>query len=124
MLPGNLGGGELLVILLIALLVLGPDKLPSAARNVGRALTEFRRISSGFQAELRDALQEPVAGVPKAGSAEATHTIPTPPPAEPAAPSPTMATEATGPKPAPARRRRERPLQAERTPRSNGSSPS
>lgn len=51
---------------LIALLVLGPDKLPEAARKVGRIITELRRVSSGFQSELRDALQEPMDGTPAA----------------------------------------------------------
>jgi Tat protein translocase TatB subunit len=118
MLPGNLGGGELLVILLIALLVLGPDKLPGAARNIGRAMSEFRRMSSGFQAELRDALQEPVSGVPTATSPPepATHALPA---AEQQAPSTTASPPAQ-----PARRRRERPLQADRPARPNGTSPS
>jgi len=52
----NLGTPELLVILLVALIVLGPAKLPEAARKMGQAMNEFRRMSSGFQAELRDAL--------------------------------------------------------------------
>ena len=60
----NIGPAELLVVLLIALLVLGPAKLPDAARQVGRALGELRRLSSGFQAEMRDALKEPVEGTP------------------------------------------------------------
>lgn len=42
--------------MLVALIVLGPSKLPEAARKVGQAMNEFRRMSSGFQAELRDAL--------------------------------------------------------------------
>ncbi|NIR34626.1 MAG: twin-arginine translocase TatA/TatE family subunit, partial [Actinobacteria bacterium] len=46
---GNLGGMELLVILLVALIVLGPTKLPEAARQVGKAVNELRRLSSGFQ---------------------------------------------------------------------------
>ena len=61
----NLGTGEVLVILVVALLVLGPDKLPGAARQAGRWVGELRRISSGFQAELRDALQEPVDQTPR-----------------------------------------------------------
>lgn len=65
----NVGTAELLVILLVALLVLGPNKLPDAARQVGRALGELRRLSSGFQAEMRDALREPVEGKPVSGSA-------------------------------------------------------
>ncbi|MGE0794942.1 MAG: Sec-independent protein translocase protein TatB [Acidimicrobiia bacterium] len=60
----NVGTPELLVILLVALLVLGPNKLPEAARQVGRAMGELRRLSSGFQAELRDAIQEPVTSRP------------------------------------------------------------
>lgn len=56
----NVGAPEVLVILLVALIVLGPDKLPDAARQVGKYMGEFRRVSSGFQDELRNAMQEPV----------------------------------------------------------------
>jgi sec-independent protein translocase protein TatB len=55
---GNLGGGEVLVILLVALLVLGPAKLPEAARQVGRAMGEIRKVTAGFQRELQDALKD------------------------------------------------------------------
>lgn len=55
----NIGGGELLVILLVALLVLGPDKLPEAARKMGNVTAELRRMSSGFQRELREAMIDP-----------------------------------------------------------------
>lgn len=54
----NVGTPELLVILLVALIVLGPDKLPDAARQIGRAVSQVRRMGSGFQAELRDAFHE------------------------------------------------------------------
>ena len=57
---GNLGSGELLVIFFVALLVLGPNKLPDAARQVGRAVSEIRRVSGGFQREMREAMQEPM----------------------------------------------------------------
>lgn len=57
---GNIGAGEILVIGILALIVLGPDKLPEAARKVGQVISELRKVSSGFQAELRDALHEPV----------------------------------------------------------------
>jgi sec-independent protein translocase protein TatB len=57
-------------------LVLGPNKLPDAARQVGRALGEMRKLSSGFQAEMQNALKEPVEGKPTKSStkpaAEAT----------------------------------------------------
>lgn len=64
MLP-NVGGAEVLVILVVALLVLGPEKLPGAARQVGKAIGELRRLGSGFQAEMRDAMQEPVSREPE-----------------------------------------------------------
>ena len=54
----NVGTGELLVILLIALIVLGPDKLPDAARKMGNIVGELRRMSGGFQAEMRHAMDE------------------------------------------------------------------
>ncbi len=61
----NIGAGEMLLVLVVALLVLGPNKLPDAARQVGRAIGEMRKLSNGFQAEMRGALHEPVE--PKAG---------------------------------------------------------
>ena len=57
---GNLGGGEILVILLVGLLVLGPQRLPAVGRQVGRIVTEIRRVSSGFQEEFRAVLDDPL----------------------------------------------------------------
>ncbi len=45
----NLGGMEILVILVVALLVLGPDKLPNVMRTIGKAMGELRRVSTEFQ---------------------------------------------------------------------------
>jgi sec-independent protein translocase protein TatB len=56
----NVTGGELVIILLVALIVLGPEKLPDAIRKVGRVYGELRRMSAGFQSELKDALDEPL----------------------------------------------------------------
>ncbi|MDX6697648.1 MAG: sec-independent protein translocase protein TatA [Solirubrobacteraceae bacterium] len=44
---GNIGPLELVVVLAIALIVLGPKKLPEAARAAGRGLREFRDSVSG-----------------------------------------------------------------------------
>jgi Tat protein translocase TatB subunit len=52
----NVGGGEIFMILLLALLLLGPEKLPEAARKVGKFLAEVRRVTSGFEEEVRSAL--------------------------------------------------------------------
>jgi Tat protein translocase TatB subunit len=54
----NVGGAEFLVIALVALIVLGPQRLPEAARQVGKAMGELRRMSSGFQNELKGALED------------------------------------------------------------------
>jgi sec-independent protein translocase protein TatB len=54
----NIGGGELIVILLLALIVLGPERLPGAARQVGRTMGELKRLSTGFQNEVRTALED------------------------------------------------------------------
>lgn len=68
----GIGMPELLVVLVVALLVLGPKRLPEVARSLGRGLAEFRRASS----DLRKALVEPIES---AGSAE--------PPAAPVPPT-------------------------------------
>ena len=56
----SLGGGEVIAILIIGLIVLGPEKLPDAIRKFGNIYGEFRRMSQGFQSELRDAFDEPL----------------------------------------------------------------
>jgi sec-independent protein translocase protein TatB len=52
----NIGGGELLAILVIALIVLGPKRLPDAARTIGKTMGDLRRLSTSFQEEVRTAL--------------------------------------------------------------------
>jgi Tat protein translocase TatB subunit len=56
----NLSGSELIFLLLIALVVLGPEKLPEAVRKFGKTYGEFKKMTSGFQSELRSALDEPM----------------------------------------------------------------
>jgi sec-independent protein translocase protein TatB len=56
----NLQGSEIIVILLLALVVLGPEKLPDAIRKFSRTYAEFKKMSSGFQSELKSALDEPM----------------------------------------------------------------
>lgn len=78
----SIGAGEILVVALVALIVLGPDKLPEAARKIGQVIAEVRKVSSGFQAELRDALHEPVEGAPPTMKRSPTPTA-TPAPVDP-----------------------------------------
>ena len=49
--PFNLGPGELLLILAIALVVLGPKKLPEAGRSLGKGLREFKDSLSNMSAD-------------------------------------------------------------------------
>ena len=77
---GTLGPAEILVILLVALIVLGPERLPEAARKVGQFVGEVRRIGAGFQTELRDAMN--------VQSPSPTATAATPAPAPDAPPGP------------------------------------
>lgn len=68
----NVGGGEFLVILLVALIVLGPQRLPGAVRQAGQFMGELRKMSSGFQRELKSAFDEAEAADRKAPPASAT----------------------------------------------------
>ena len=47
-------------MLLLALIVLGPEKLPDAVRRFGKAYAEFKKMATGFQGELKSALDEPM----------------------------------------------------------------
>ncbi len=55
----GIGFPELIVILVVALLVFGPAKLPELARSLGRGLAEFRRASSDLRQSLNEAVEEP-----------------------------------------------------------------
>lgn len=56
----NIQGSELIFLLLLALVILGPEKLPDAVRRFSRTYSEFKKFSAGFQGELRQALDEPM----------------------------------------------------------------
>jgi Tat protein translocase TatB subunit len=56
----NLQGGELIIIGLVALVVLGPEKLPDAARRLGRIIAQLRQMGDGFVDEFRQAVDEPI----------------------------------------------------------------
>jgi sec-independent protein translocase protein TatB len=56
----NLTGSEIMFLLIIGLVVLGPEKLPDAIRRVGRLYAELKRMSSGVQTDLRKVMDEPL----------------------------------------------------------------
>ena len=84
----NIGAPELIVILVIALLIIGPGKLPDVGAALGRSIREFRKASSDVQeAASIDAPPAPVA--------------PATPVAPPAATAPTDAVAPAAGTPAP-----------------------
>ena len=74
--PGPL---EIIVILVIALLVFGPNKLPEIGKQVGKAVREFKRFQASFNEEVRDFV-DPDKPVPNrwAGQTAPTPGAPTP----------------------------------------------
>ena len=51
---------ELIVIFIVALLVIGPDKLPSYAKKFGNALREFKKASADMTQDIRESVVEPL----------------------------------------------------------------
>ena len=57
----NIGPLKLVVVLVVALLVFGPEKLPEIARQVGRAVRDFHRFQAAMHQNVRDVI-EPITG--------------------------------------------------------------
>lgn len=53
----NLGPAELIVILIVALVVFGPRKLPELGKSLGAGLREFRRSTQGLREELEGSMK-------------------------------------------------------------------
>jgi sec-independent protein translocase protein TatA len=51
----NIGPAELIVVLVVALLILGPKKLPAAGRSLGEGIRGFKDTLGGQKAELAEA---------------------------------------------------------------------
>ena len=56
----NLSGSEIAFLVLIGLIVLGPEKLPDAVRRFTKAYNEFKKMATGFQGEMKQAFEEPM----------------------------------------------------------------
>ncbi|MCO5319477.1 MAG: twin-arginine translocase TatA/TatE family subunit [Microthrixaceae bacterium] len=55
----NIGGGELLVILLLALVVLGPDRIPEMAKGAGRLIHKVKSMSSEITGDMTEVINDP-----------------------------------------------------------------
>jgi sec-independent protein translocase protein TatA len=62
---GNLSGGEILLLLIIGLLAFGAERLPEAARAVGKGLREFRRALNQARDEIERPGEAPTAPPPR-----------------------------------------------------------
>lgn len=77
----TIGAPELIIILVIALLILGPGKLPEVGASIGKSIREFRKASS----DLNDSVKVDTTPVPANPPASAPTSVDAPaPPSEPA----------------------------------------
>jgi TatA/E family protein of Tat protein translocase len=81
---GTLGGPELLLILVLALIVFGPRKLPEVGRSMGKMLAEFRKASHEFQRTIEDEVEAEKARPPLPAPAAAAPAAPVADPQPPA----------------------------------------
>src|SRR4051794_41432842 len=95
----NIGPVELIIILVIALIVIGPGRLPDVGAALGKSIREFRKASS----DITDAARVDTSPLPPPAPAAPAPSVPaatTPPPAVAPAPPVTPSTsddEAAGP---------------------------
>ena len=76
---------HILIVLVVALLVLGPSKLPEVGRQVGRGLTELRKFREAFDDDMRGFLghhgdEPPTADAPPPADEPSTSDAPPPSP--------------------------------------------
>jgi sec-independent protein translocase protein TatA len=70
---GNIGPLEIIVVLIIALVVFGPKRLPELGRSLGRGIREFRGSVSGDDDEDEDERPPTPRGIGAGGGEAATH---------------------------------------------------
>ena len=73
--PFNIGPFELLLVLILALLILGPGKLPEVGSAIGKTLREFRHATNDVDETIKAAdLRQPTPARPTPGSPPAERT--------------------------------------------------
>ena len=56
----NVGGGEILLILLVVLIFFGPKKIPELAHSMGKGLKKFNEAKEGLESQVKTAMKEPL----------------------------------------------------------------
>ena len=79
---GSIGMPELIIILVIALIIFGPRKLPELGRSLGRSINEFKKASNELRSTLEDEIRVEEQRDRVSATAAATPPAATPPPAD------------------------------------------
>ncbi|MCX6552798.1 MAG: TatA/E family twin arginine-targeting protein translocase [Acidobacteria bacterium] len=80
---GSIGMPELVIILVIALIIFGPRKLPELGRSLGRSIGEFKRASNELRSTLEEEIRVEDQKSTTAKAAPAADATPGPTPIEP-----------------------------------------
>ena|SRR5438445_3368138 len=56
----NVGGGEILLILVVILIFFGPKKIPELAQSLGKGMRKFNEAKEGLQSQVKTAIKEPL----------------------------------------------------------------
>ena len=64
----NFSGSEIIFLLILGLVVLGPEKLPPVLRKMGQMYGQFKKITGDAQSEFRGAFAEPLRDMQKAAN--------------------------------------------------------
>ena len=79
---GSIGMPELIIILVIALIIFGPRKLPELGRSLGRSINEFKKASNELRSTLEEEIRVEEQKEHVTAAASATPPAATPPPAD------------------------------------------
>jgi sec-independent protein translocase protein TatA len=56
----NVGGGEILLIMLVILIFFGPKKIPELAQSLGKGIRKFNDAKAGIESQVKTAIKEPL----------------------------------------------------------------
>ncbi len=59
----NVGGGEILLILLVILIFFGPKKIPELAQSLGKGIRKFNDAKAGIETQVKTAIKEPLEAI-------------------------------------------------------------